>query len=73
MNIQNTIMHNTQVFETYIFGWSTMGIFYLESMKYCFISQQLENILTRWNIEVMTDKCNVAVIGVCMQMIKSSR
>jgi len=27
--------HNTVVLWTYIFGWSTMGIFYLESMKYC--------------------------------------
>ena len=26
---------NTLVFWTYIFGWSTMGMFYLETMKYC--------------------------------------
>jgi len=26
-----------------------------------FVSQHLENILTRWNVEVMIDTCNVAI------------
>ena len=38
-----------------------------------FVSQQLENILTRRNVKVMTDTCNIAIIGVYVQMIKSSR